>query len=366
MKIAMIFGTRPEAIKMIPLYKKMKEKNINVEIISTGQHKEMLDQVFNIFDVKPDYDLKIMKHDQSLEELSANLLLKINEILKNKNYDYVFVHGDTTTTFMASLCAFYKKIPVCHVEAGLRTEDIYYPFPEELNRKLAGTIAKYHFAPTRVAKDNLLKEGVKEDNILITGNTVVDSLNWIINNKSFELNKIQEKYDLKNKKYILLTLHRRENLGQPMKKILKGIEKYLSENKEMYLIYPVHLNPKVRKIVNEELEGKERVILTDPLPYLEFVSLMHSSHYIMSDSGGLQEEAPHLGKPILVLRNETERPEAIKSGVAELVGTSEEKVYESMKSLETEKYIKMANAKNPFGDGKASERIVKFIKNKNN
>ncbi|MGM0641115.1 MAG: non-hydrolyzing UDP-N-acetylglucosamine 2-epimerase [Thermotogota bacterium] len=365
MKVAMIFGTRPEAIKMIPLYKKMKEEKINIEIISTGQHKEMLDQVFDIFEVKPDYKLEIMKHNQSLEELSANLLLKISNLLKKKKYDYIFVHGDTTTTFIASLCAFYKKIPVCHVESGLRTSDIYYPFPEEINRKLAGTIAKFHFAPTRIAKDNLLKEGVKEDNILITGNTVVDALKWIIKNKIYDLEKVQKKYDLKYKKYILLTLHRRENLGEPMKQIIKGIKKYLLENKEIYLIYPVHLNPKVREIVRDELEGEERVILTDPLPYLDFVSLMNSSYYIMSDSGGLQEEAPHLGKPILVLRNETERPEAIKSGVAELVGTSTEKVYKSMKSLETKKYEKMANAKNPFGDGKASERIVDFIKNIN-
>ncbi|SDC84945.1 non-hydrolyzing UDP-N-acetylglucosamine 2-epimerase [Geotoga petraea] len=364
MKIAMIFGTRPEAIKMAPLYKQMKKENIEVEIISTGQHKEMLNQVFEIFDIKPDFDLKIMRHDQSLEELSSALINKISPILKQKEYDYIFVHGDTTTTFIASLCGFYSKIPVCHVEAGLRTNDIYYPFPEEMNRKLVGTIAMYHFAPTVLAKDNLLKEGIKEDQILITGNTVVDALNWIIKNKKLEIKNIQKQFGLEDKKYILLTLHRRENQGEVMMKILSGIKKYLSENKEYHLIYPVHLNPNVRKIVKEELQNVERVILTDPLSYIEFVSLMEGSHYIMTDSGGLQEEAPHIGKPVLVLRNETERPEAIRSGVAELVGTDPDKIYKSMKTLNTAKYDDMSESKNPFGDGNASKRITNFIKNK--
>jgi UDP-N-acetylglucosamine 2-epimerase (non-hydrolysing) len=363
MKIAMIFGTRPEAIKMAPLYKHMRKENIDVEIISTGQHKEMLNQVYDIFGIEPNYDLKIMKHNQTLEELSSTLINKIGDILKQKNYDYIFVHGDTTTTFIASLCGFYKKIPVCHVEAGLRTNDIYYPFPEEMNRKLAGTIATFHFAPTVLAKENLLKEGVKEEQILITGNTVVDALSWIIKNKKMEIKNIQKKFGLENKKYILLTLHRRENHGEIMKGILSGIKKYLSENKDFYLIYPVHLNPNVRKIVKQELGNVERVILTDPLSYIEFVSLMQGSHYIMTDSGGLQEEAPHIGKPVLILRNETERPEAIKSGVAELVGTNPEKIYETMKTLETDKYLTMSESKNPFGDGNASKRIIDFIKN---
>lgn len=360
----MIFGTRPEAIKMAPLYKQMKKENIDVEIISTGQHKEMLNQVYDIFGIKPDYDLKIMKHNQTLEELSSTLINKISEILKQKNYDYIFVHGDTTTTFIASLCGFYKKIPVCHVEAGLRTNDIYYPFPEEMNRKLASTIATFHFAPTVLAKENLLKEGIKEGQILITGNTVVDALSWVIENKKMEIKNIQKHFGLENKKYILLTLHRRENHGEVMRGILSGIKKYLTENKDFHLIYPVHLNPNVRKIVKQELENFERVTLTDPLSYIEFVSLMQGSHYIMTDSGGLQEEAPHIGKPVLILRNETERPEAIKSGVAELVGTNPENVYAAMKTLETDKYLTMSESKNPFGDGNASKRIVDFINNK--
>jgi len=365
MKIAMIFGTRPEAIKMAPLYKKMKEKKIDVDIISTGQHRQMIDQVFKVFHIEPDYDLKIMRHNQNLEELSASLLKGISSILKNKNYDYIFVHGDTTTTFIASLSAFYQKIPVCHVEAGLRTGDSYYPFPEEMNRKLAGVISKYHFAPTQIAKRNLLQEGVPEDNILITGNTVVDALNWIIKNKSDQIDKIIKKYKLSNKKYILLTLHRRENHGDIMKEIINGIKKYLSENNDMYLIYPVHWNPNVRKVVYENFKENKRVILTDPLNYLDFISLMKGSHYVMTDSGGLQEEAPHLGKPILVLRNETERLEAIKSGVSELVGTNSENIYKAMKSLESVKYEKMSKAKNPYGDGKASDRIVTYILEKN-
>lgn len=364
MKIAMIFGTRPEAIKMAPLYKQMKKENIDVEIISTGQHEKMLNQVYDIFEIKPTYDLKIMKHNQSLEDLSSTLINKISPILKQKNYDYVFVHGDTTTTFIGSLCGFYNKIPVCHVEAGLRTNDIYYPFPEEMNRKLAGTIATFHFAPTVLAKENLLKEGIKEDQILITGNTIVDALKWVIDNKKIEIKKIQKQFGLENKKYILLTLHRRENQGEVMRDILSGIKKYLYENKDFYLIYPVHLNPNVRKIVKQELENVERVILTDPVSYIEFVSLMQGSYYIMTDSGGLQEEAPYIGKPVLILRNETERPEALKSGVAELVGTDPKKIYKAMKSMETEKYLNMSESKNPFGDGNASKRIVDFINNK--
>lgn len=362
MKTAMIFGTRPEAIKMAPLYKKMKEEGIDVKIIATAQHREMLDQVLELFEIKPDYDLNIMKKNQSLPELTSRLLISIDEILKIEKFDYVLVQGDTTSTFVGSLTAFYNKIPVGHVEAGLRTNNIYDPFPEEMNRRLTGKIAQHHFASTQKAKENLLKENVEEKNIIVTGNTVIDALLWVKKNKQKDIEEIKEKYNIKDKKYILVTMHRRENWGEPIENVMRAIKRYLHENKEMYIVFPVHLNPVVRESVYRILRNEEKAILIDPVEYLEFIALMDSSHYIMTDSGGIQEEAPTLGKPTLVLRKTTERPEAVEAGTAKLIGTEEETVYQAMKELETEQYIKMSKASKPFGDGKASERIIEFLK----
>jgi UDP-N-acetylglucosamine 2-epimerase (non-hydrolysing) len=364
MKIAMIFGTRPEAIKMAPLYKKMKEENIEVKVIATAQHREMLDQVLNLFEIKPDYDLNIMTKNQTLPQLTSKLVTEIDKILKIEPFDYILVQGDTTSTFVASLVAFYNKIPVGHVEAGLRTNDIYNPFPEEMNRRLTGTIAKHHFASTQKAKNNLLKEGIEEKNIIVTGNTVIDALLWVKENKSKDIEKIKEKYNIKNKKFILVTMHRRENWGKPIENVMKAIKRYLHENEEMHIVFPVHLNSIVRESVYKILGNEEKAILIDPVEYLEFIALMDESYYVMTDSGGIQEEAPTLGKPTLVLRETTERPEAIEAGTATLVGTQEEKVYQAMKELETKKYAQMSKASNPFGDGKASQRIVEFLKEK--
>ncbi|BBE30661.1 UDP-N-acetyl glucosamine 2-epimerase [Tepiditoga spiralis] len=361
MKIALIFGTRPEAIKMAPVYLKMKELGMDVKIIATAQHREMLDQVFEIFKIKPDYDLNIMKPNQQLSELTSRLIVSIDKILKKEKFDYILVHGDTTSTMAGSIAGFYNKIKVCHVEAGLRTNNIYNPYPEEMNRRITGTIATYHFAPTKRAKKNLLNEGINEKNIIITGNTVIDSLLWVEKNKKDEIEKIKEKYGLKGKKYILMTMHRRENWGDPMKNTLKAVKKYLKENSDMNLVFPVHLNPMVRKVVNEELKELKNVILIDPVEYLEFISLMDGCHYIMTDSGGIQEEAPSLGKPTVVLRKTTERPEALESGTALLAGTDFNDVYNTMKQLEGELYEKMSNTSNPFGNGKASKIICDFL-----
>jgi len=361
MKTVMIFGTRPEAIKMAPLYKKMKEEGIPVKIIATAQHREMLDQVLELFEITPDYDLNIMKKNQSLPELTSRLLTAIDEILNIEKFDYVLVQGDTTSSFVGSLSAFYNKVPVGHVEAGLRTNNIYDPFPEEMNRRLTGRIALHHFASTQKAKENLLKENVEEKNIIVTGNTVIDALIWVKQNKQKDIEEIKEKYNVKDKKYILVTMHRRENWGEPIENVMRAIKRYLNENKEMYIVFPVHLNPKVRESVYKILGDEEKAILIDPVEYLEFIALMDSSYYIMTDSGGIQEEAPTLGKPTLVLRKTTERPEAIEAGTAKLIGTEEETVYKAMKELETEQYSKMSKAANPFGDGKASERIFEFL-----
>lgn len=365
MKVALIFGTRPEAIKMSPVYHKLKKNNIDVKIISTGQHKEMLYQVLDLFEIKPDYELEIMKEGQGLSELTSRLIKKVEDVVKKEKFDFILVQGDTTSAFVGALVGFYNKIPVGHIEAGLRTGDIYSPFPEEANRKLIGNIAKVHFAATAVNRNNLLKEGYDKNTILKVGNTVIDALYWVKKNKTLNLSEIREKYNLKDKKYVLMTMHRRENWGQPMRDALKGIRKYLEENKELYLVFPMHLNPTVRAVVNEELKGFERKVLIDPLEYLEFISLMDGAHFILTDSGGVQEEAPSLGKPTLVLRDTTERPEAIEAGTAKLVGTFSDTVYENMKLLEGELYEKMSKANNPYGDGKTSDKILKYLKEGN-
>lgn len=362
MKIGLIFGTRPEAIKMAPVYHFLKKQNMDVKILSTGQHKEMLYQVFELFDIRPDYELKIMKDGQTLTELTSRLMIEIQNILDLEKFDVILVQGDTTSAFVGALASFYNKIDVGHIEAGLRTGNLYSPFPEECNRKLIGNIAKVHFAPTNLNVCNLLKEGYKEETVLEIGNTVIDALYWVKGNKSKDLKEIKRKYNLENKKYILMTMHRRENWGLPMQNVLKGVRRYLEENKDLYIVIPMHLNPIVRQVIREELKNIEKKILIEPLEYLEFIALMDGAHYIMTDSGGVQEEAPSLGKPTLVLRETTERPEAIEAGTAKLVGTNSNKVYEYMKLLEGELYSKMSRTNNPYGDGKSSERIYNYLK----
>lgn len=360
MRIGLIFGTRPEAIKIAPIYLKLKDMNQDTVVIITAQHREILDQVLQLFQIKPNYDLNVMSDSQTLPILSQKLIYELDIIMQKEKLDYVLVQGDTTTAFIGALISFYYKIPVAHLEAGLRTNDIYNPFPEEINRRLISVIASLHFAPTQGAKENLLKEGINENLIKVTGNTVVDALHWIIDNKKENMHKTRVKYNLDNKKYILMTMHRRENWGEPMINVLKAVRRYLNENQDMYLVFPVHPNPIVKNIVYENLEDLENVILLEPLEYLELISLMEGCMYIMTDSGGIQEEAPSFGKPVLILREKTERPEILETNLAKLVGTDTETVYAYMKKIENYKLDKV-NFQNPFGDGKASQRIVEYL-----
>lgn len=361
MKIGLIFGTRPEAIKMAPVYHELKNNNIEVKVVVTGQHKEMLYQVLELFEIKPDYDLKIMKQGQGLSELTGRLMIELDKIVKKEKFDYILVQGDTTSVLTGALTAFYNQIPVGHIEAGLRTGNIYSPFPEEANRKLVGTITDMHFAPTDINVENLLKENYPKEKILKCGNTVIDALYWVKKNKSDNLDEIRKKYKVDNKKYILLTMHRRENWGKPMEETLKAVKEYLEKHSDIYLVFPMHLNPLVREIAHKILDDFDRKILIEPLEYLEFIALMDGAHYIMTDSGGVQEEAPSLGKPTLVLRDTTERPEAIIAGTAKLTGTKYSEVIKDMEALEGELYEKMSKASNPYGDGKTSERIRKYL-----
>lgn len=361
MKVGIIFGTRPEAIKVAPVYKELKNKNIEVKAIVTGQHQEMLYQVLDLFKIIPDYDLKIMKNGQTLSELTGKLVQQLDIILKKEKFDYILVQGDTTSAFTGALVAFYNQIPIGHIEAGLRTGNIYSPFPEEANRKLIGTITDIHFAPTERNVDNLLRENYPKEKILKVGNTVIDALLWIKENKVKNIENIKKKYGVEDKKYILLTLHRRENWGKPMENIFEAIRDYLEKNKELYLVFPMHLNPLVREIANNKLEGFDRKILLEPLDYLEFIAILDGAHYIMTDSGGIQEEAPTLGKPTLVLRDTTERPEAIEAGTAKLVGTKYDNIIKYMTLLEGELYKKMSQSNNPYGDGKTSKKIGDYL-----
>jgi len=362
-KIALVFGTRPEAIKMAQVYLALNGSPLQPVVIATAQHREMLDQVLELFGITPDYDLNIMKERQSLSDLTSRLTKALEDIYKNESFAATLVQGDTTSTFVGALVSFYHKVPVGHVEAGLRTNDIYNPFPEEVNRRLVSVIATYHYPPTEQARKNLLAAGISEKNMLVTGNTVIDALLWTTKNKSLEARRIRESLGLEDESYILMTMHRRENWGEPMREVMKAIKKILSEKKDLKLVFPVHLNPVVREVVYEELGEHPRVLLTEPLDYLPFVSLMEKAKLILTDSGGIQEEAPALGKPTLVLRSETERPEALEAGTAKLVGTSAEKIVEETLKLlnSTEEYEKMAKSVNPFGDGKASERIVTHL-----
>jgi UDP-N-acetylglucosamine 2-epimerase len=366
LKVVTVFGTRPEAIKMAPLVKKLEEypQEIECKVVVTAQHREMLDQVLDLFAIQPDYDLDIMKERQSLSEITSRVITGLEPVFAKEKPDLVFVHGDTTTTFAASLAAFYQQIAVGHVEAGLRTYEKYAPYPEEINRCLTGVLADFHFAPTQRAKKNLLKENIKEDRVYVTGNTVIDALFSIVRNDyQFKSPKLTN-FNWGKRKTILVEAHRRENLGRPMYEICRGLKRIVEELPEVELIFPVHLNPAVREPVKEVLAGTERVHLIEPLDYLEFANLMNKVDLILTDSGGIQEEAPALGKPVLVLREVTERPEALEAGTVRLAGTKAEHIFELTRELLTNEveYKKMATAKNPFGDGLASQRIVDAVR----
>ncbi|MCF0155746.1 MAG: UDP-N-acetylglucosamine 2-epimerase (non-hydrolyzing) [Veillonella sp.] len=365
LKVMTVFGTRPEAIKMAPLVKALQAAPDMEPIVTvTAQHREMLDQVMNLFDITPDYDLNIMSQGQTLYDVTTKSLMGLKEVLETAKPDVVLVHGDTTTTFAGALAAFYQEIPVGHVEAGLRTGNIYSPFPEEANRKLTGAIATYHFAPTASSEANLKRENVKEDHLYVTGNTVIDALDTTVQeNYQFEdpaLNAL----DYQNKRIVLVTTHRRENLGEPMRHVYQAIRQLLADFDDIQVVFPVHKNPKVRAVVQEELGQVERVTLIDPLDYEPFANLMARSYLILTDSGGIQEEAPALGKAVLVLRDTTERPEAVEAGTVKLVGTDKDVVYKEAYTLlsDSDAYQAMSNAVNPYGDGKASERIVQALR----
>jgi UDP-N-acetylglucosamine 2-epimerase len=359
-KIMTVFGTRPEAIKMAPLVRELKMRHpIDCTVCVTAQHREMLDQVLEKFDIMPDYDLNIMKARQTLTEITTRAAEGLYGIFEEVSPDMVLVHGDTTTTFAASLAAFYLKIRVGHVEAGLRTYDKYSPFPEEMNRRLTGAIADLHFAPTASNKENLLKENVRQENIYVTGNTVIDALSTTVSpDYSFDEPFLND-LDFAGKRIILVTAHRRENLGKPMENIFTALRRLVDDLPDVSLVYPVHMNPVVRETAGRILGGHERIHLIEPLNVLDMHNLMARSALVMTDSGGLQEEAPSLGKPVLVLRNETERPEAIKAGTVKLLGTDTETVYKEARLVldDAEEYQRMAKAVNPYGDGKASKRI---------
>ena len=365
-KIITIFGTRPEAIKMAPLVKELeKREGIVSKVCVTAQHREMLDQVLEYFDINPDFDLNIMKNKQSLTGITNRVLEGLEEIFSKEKPDMVLVHGDTTTTFSGALAAFYQQIKVGHVEAGLRTHNKYFPFPEEMNRKLTASLADLHFAPTKNSKKNLIKEGVNEKDIYITGNTVIDAMHHTVKEDfKFSIDLLNN-IDYVNKKVILITAHRRENWGEGINNICEALNRIVKENEDVELIYLVHLNPIVRDVVYEKLGKNEGIHLLNPLDTNETHNLMNKCFMVMTDSGGLQEEAPHLGKPVLVLRDVTERPEAVEYGTVKLVGTDVEKiVYEANKLIKNEdEYLKMSRATNPYGDGYASKRIADIIEN---
>lgn len=363
-KIITIFGTRPEAIKMAPLVKELeKREEIESKVCVTAQHREMLDQVLEYFEIKPDFDLNIMKSKQSLTGITNRVLEGLEEVFIKEKPDMILVHGDTTTTFAGALSAFYQQIKVGHVEAGLRTFDKYFPFPEEMNRKLTGSLADLHFAPTKGSKNNLLREGISENDIYITGNTVIDAmLHTVKEDYKFE-NEELNKIDYVNKKVIMITAHRRENWGEGIENICTALNKIVEDNKDVELVYLVHLNPVVKDVVHARLGGNDRIHLLPPLDTKETHNLMNKCFMVMTDSGGLQEEAPHLGKPVLVLRDVTERPEAVAYGTVKLVGTDIEKILSEANELiqNKEAYEKMSKSVNPYGDGKASERIADAI-----
>ena len=365
MKVMSVFGTRPEAIKMAPLVKKLNEDPYFESVLCvTAQHREMLDQVLELFELTPDYDLNIMKPNQTLGMITANVLTGLDPILEKESPDIVLVHGDTSTTFSAALAAFYRKIPVGHVEAGLRTYDMYSPFPEEINRVLTGHMASVHFAPTQRNVENLLREGVSEERIVITGNTVIDALLEVAE-KPYEFEEdTLKKIDFGKKRVITVTCHRRENLGEYMENIFRAIREIAEEFDDVEVVYPIHMNPKVRKTAADVFDGCENIHLIEPLSYQPFVNLMAKSYFIITDSGGMQEEAPSLGKPVLVVRKETERPEALNAGTVKLAGVKQETIAAMAKELLTDKksYDAMAHASNPYGDGTACDKILEALK----
>lgn len=366
-KVLSIFGTRPEGIKMCPLVKALEnDERFDSIVCNTAQHREMLDEVLKIFDIKPKYDLNIMKHGQTLVDVSNKVLSGVTNVIDDCKPDIVLVHGDTSTTFNSGLASFYQKIPVGHVEAGLRTYDIYSPFPEEINRKLTGSIATLHFAPTETNMNNLLKEGINSECIFVTGNTVIDALLSVIDDNLIFKQPMLNDINYKNKDVILLTTHRRENWGEPMENIFKAIVKLVKGNENIEVIFPMHKNPSIRVLAHNYFnEFNGRVHLIEALEYVEFANLMSRVKLIMTDSGGIQEEAPTLGKPVMVLRTETERPEAVQAGTIKLVGIDTDRIYNEAKQLLTDKvvYDKMAHATNPYGDGKACEKILNYIYN---
>ena len=359
-KIMLVFGTRPEAIKMCPLVLELnKRKNVETIVCVTGQHREMLRQVLDVFGVTPDYDMDIMKQGQDLTDVTTAILTGMREILKKEKPDIVLVHGDTSTAFASSLAAFYQQIPVGHVEAGLRTYNMNSPYPEEFNRQAIGLTASLHFAPTRKAADALLKEGKDQDRVYITGNTGIDALHYTVREDFYH----PETEWAKGSRLIVVTAHRRENLGEPMRDMFRAIRRIVEEFSDVKVIYPVHLNPQVRKIAEEEFDGCNRIHLIKPLDVVEFHNLMKASYLIMTDSGGIQEEAPALGKPVLVMRDTTERPEGVEAGTLKLTGTGMENIYRECRRLlsDPEIYREMSEAKNPYGDGTASIKIRKIL-----
>ncbi|WP_196593985.1 non-hydrolyzing UDP-N-acetylglucosamine 2-epimerase [Pectinatus sottacetonis] len=363
-KVMTVFGTRPEAIKMAPVILELaKHEEIEPVITVTAQHRDMLDQVLHLFSITPDYDLNIMASGQTLFDITSKAMKGLDKVFTQENPDLVLVHGDTTTTFAGALAAYYHEIAVGHVEAGLRTNNKYSPFPEEMNRKLTGALADLHFAPTQMAADNLMRENIPKNKIFITGNTVIDALHKTVCDDYQFSSKLLQNIDYKKKRVILVTTHRRENLGEPMRHVYKAMRQIVSEYQDVEIVFPVHKNPKVREVVNEELGNLPEVHLIDPLDYEPFANLMHRSYLILTDSGGIQEEAPSLGKPVLVLRDTTERPEAVRAGTIKLIGTQRDRVYKEIKELLDDKneYIRMSSTSNPYGDGKASIRIVDAI-----
>ena len=359
-KVMLVFGTRPEAIKMCPLVNELKtRKELKTVVCVTGQHRQMLDQVLTAFEVTPDYDLSVMKQNQTLFDITINILEQIRQVLIEEKPDIVLVHGDTSTTFVAALACFYLQIPVGHVEAGLRTYNIFSPYPEEFNRQSVGIIAQYNFSPTYTSQNNLLREGKSKETIYVTGNTAIDALKTTVKE---EYTHPQLEW-AKDSRLILLTAHRRENLGEPMYHMFRAIRRIVNEIPDVKVIYPIHMNPVVRKIADEELGNHDRVRIIEPLDVLDFHNFLARSYMVLTDSGGIQEEAPGLGKPVLVMRDTTERPEGLEAGTLRLVGTSEEVIYDSFRQLlcEKEVYEAMSKASNPYGDGFASERIADIL-----
>lgn len=365
LKVMSVFGTRPEAIKMAPVVKALEaDEAIDSIVCVTAQHREMLDQVLDLFQIEPDYDLDIMQHGQTLSDITCRILKGLEEVIQTAKPDMILVHGDTTTTFAASLAAFYQQVKVGHVEAGLRSFDLYSPFPEELNRSLTGRMSDLHFSPTASNVKNLIREGYDEKYIYQVGNTVIDALLQVINPSYHFEDEVLNQIDYENRKVILMTAHRRENLGEPMRSIFSAVRRIVDDYPETELIFPMHKNPKVRDLAHEYLDGTDRIHLIEPLEYEPFANLMAKATLILTDSGGIQEEAPALGKPVLVMRRETERPEAVEAGTVRLAGVEEKTIYDLTAELISDSgaYDKMANAVNPYGDGKTSGRIVEAIK----